>query len=89
MHAAQLLEQAANFSEWCEILGITCPEASLQYFEATGRGLRAANDIEEHQIILNVPDDAVLMPETCTIAAVSILSGLLRKFMLHQGLSEV
>ena len=78
MHAAQLLEQAADFSEWCETLGISCPEASLQYFEATGRGLGAADDIEEHQIILNVPDDAVLMPETCTISAVSFLSGLFR-----------
>ena len=82
MHAAELPEQAANFSQWCETLGISCPEASLQYFEATGRGLRAADDIKEHQIILNVPDDAVLMPETCTIAAVSVPSGRFRTLRL-------
>ena len=89
MHAAHLLEQAAKFSEGCENLGITCPQASLQYFEATGRGLRAADDIEEHQVILNVPDDAVLMPETCTIAAVSVLSGRLRRLRLKQSLAKL
>ena len=83
MHAAQWLEQAAAFSGWCRDLGISSSKASVQYFEATGRGLQAAADIEENQIILNVPDDAVLMPETSTIAAVRALCSFQRIQQFH------
>ena len=57
----------AKLPKWVSKLGITCPKCVLNDFDgAGGRGVAAAAAIEQDEVVVSVPDDAVLMPETCS-----------------------
>lgn len=65
------LDKVAYFLAWCTQRGITYPKCDISQFDNTGRGVGATDDIDANEVILNVPDDAVLMPETCSLAEVN------------------
>ena len=64
------LDKVADFLAWCTQQGITYPKCGISNFDNTGRGVGAIDDIDKNEVVLSVPDDAVLMPETCSLAEV-------------------
>ena len=74
MCAEERLDHATPFLAWCETQGISCSKCTIQDFLETGRGVGAGEDIQKGEAILSVPDEAVLMPETCSIAQARALS---------------
>lgn len=70
MRSCERLDQGAAFLAWCSTQGIPCTRCTIQNYDDTGRGLGASDEIPKGAVILSVPDDAVLMPETCSIAEV-------------------
>ena len=74
MCATETLDEALHFHAWCKTRGISLNESSIQYFEVTGRGVGAIEDIQKRDVIRSVPDDAVLMPHTCSLAKAGALT---------------
>ena len=68
MRASGQIDQAPQFLAWCKTQGIALRNCGIQHYKDTGRGIGASEDIQKGEVILNVPDDAVLMPSTCSIA---------------------
>ena len=68
MCETERVDQAPQFLAWCNTQGIALSKCSAQQYEETGRGIGASEGIQKGEVILNVPDDAVLMPTTCSIA---------------------
>ena len=63
------MTRTSHLPTWVSSLGVTCPHVVLHDFSgAGGRGVAAASAIEEGEVVVSVPDDSVLMPETCSIA---------------------
>ena len=58
-------------STWLASRGVKCAKCRLRTFVGSGgRGVAACHDIEGDEDVIIVPDDAVLMPENCSIADV-------------------
>ena len=64
--------QNQPFLDWLVAQGVEFANCGLHRFDDRhgGRGVRAHRNIVEHEVVISVPDDAVLMPETCSIAEV-------------------
>ena len=60
----------ANFIQWLAAEGVSSDACTISDFPDTGRGVAAARDIAAEEVIIRVPDDAVLMVGTCCIAEV-------------------
>ena len=65
------LDKVADFLAWCTQRGIAYPKCDISDFGNTGRGVGATDYIDKNEVVLSVPDDAVLMPETCSLAEVN------------------
>jgi len=62
----------AQFEEWLDFEGVDWDSCTLADTAGMGQGVLAARDIQEGEVVLSVPDDAVLMPDDCCIAQVSL-----------------
>ena len=59
----------ARLPRWINKLGISCSKCALHVFDgAEGRGVAAVAAIEQDEVVVSVPDDAVVMPENCSIS---------------------
>ncbi len=56
-----------SFLAWCATVGIKHPKCTIGVLPGTGRGVIATQDIQHGEVVVEVPDDAVLMVETCRI----------------------
>ncbi len=74
MRRHERLDKVADFLEWCTQWGITYSKTGISNFDHTGRGVEAIDNINKYEVIISVPDDAVLMPETCSLAEVDAQS---------------
>jgi hypothetical protein len=57
----------AAFRSWCDAEKILWPKCAVGVSAATGRCVVATGDIKECEVVVEVPDDAVLMVENCSI----------------------
>lgn len=55
------------FSAWCAKHSVLWPKCGMAVSAATGRCVVATEDIKEGEVVVEVPDDAVLMGENCQI----------------------
>ncbi|KAG2442960.1 hypothetical protein HXX76_003034 [Chlamydomonas incerta] len=60
----------AEFVDWCKEEKVRFPSSRLAVLPATGRALVAARNIKMGEVVVEVPDDAVLMAENCSIREV-------------------
>ncbi|KXZ56370.1 hypothetical protein GPECTOR_1g328 [Gonium pectorale] len=60
----------AEFLAWCREERVRFPSSRLAVLPATGRALVAARDIKMGEVVVEVPDDAVLMADNCSIREV-------------------
>lgn len=74
--AAAASASNARFEEWLEDNGVEWDACVLADTAGMGQGLLAAQQIAEGEVVLSVPDDAVLMPDDCCIAQVNLLVAL-------------
>ena len=81
MCATELVDQAPQFLAWCKTQGILLSKCKVQRFEGTGRGIGASEDIQKGEVILHVPDDAVLMPSTCSVAKARAVLGMKSRYL--------
>lgn len=61
---------ADDFSEilsWCKRERFRFPKCAIEMRPDTGRAFVAAADIKEGELVVELPDDAVLMAENCSI----------------------
>ena len=56
------------FERWCNENKVLLPSLRFSSLEETGRCVLAAKDITEGDVVVEVPDGAVLMAETSGIA---------------------
>lgn len=61
-----------KFFNWLREAGIECRSCGIHVFDGSGRGVIATTDILDGEVVVHVPDGAVLMPENCTISEVHI-----------------
>ena len=59
---------AAPFLRWCEKHNVSFPGCSISTCKDTGRCVLASKDIKNGEVVVEVPDEAVLMGESCGIA---------------------
>lgn len=62
----------AQFEEWLDFEGVDWDSCTLADTAGMGQGVLAARDIADCEVVISVPDDAVLMPDDCCIAQVSL-----------------
>eukprot|EP00198_Chlamydomonas_reinhardtii_P014034 XP_001703371.1 predicted protein [Chlamydomonas reinhardtii] len=55
----------AEFVAWCQEEKVRFPSSHLAVLPATGRALVASRNIKMGEVVVEVPDDAVLMAENC------------------------
>lgn len=58
---------AKPFEDWCRESEVKYPKCSISASKDTGRCVVAAKDIKKDEVVVEVPDDKVLMPETSEI----------------------
>lgn len=56
------------FRSWCKKRKVLWDSCDIQETTTTGRAVVAAQDIAQDAVVVEVPDDAVLMGENCSIA---------------------
>ncbi|KIY98017.1 hypothetical protein MNEG_9948 [Monoraphidium neglectum] len=66
----------APFREWCGANKVLWPKLAVGSAPGTGRGVLATEAIHEGEVVVEVPDDAVLMAENCSIAELLAEAGL-------------
>lgn len=57
----------ADFTAWCQQHAVLWPKCVTGVSPATGRCVLACQDIQEGEVVVEVPDDMVLMAENCGI----------------------
>lgn len=57
----------AAFQTWCKSEHVLAPKCSIGHIEATGRGVIAEQDISSGEVVVEVPDDALILAETSPI----------------------
>ncbi|KAF8073173.1 SETD6 [Scenedesmus sp. PABB004] len=70
---------AAPFVAWCAERRVLWPKCAVADLPATGRGVAATADIAAGEVVVEVPDDAVLMAESCAIAEALAADGLVKE----------
>eukprot|EP00884_Botryococcus_braunii_P011872 jgi/Botrbrau1/20686/Bobra.0058s0016.1 len=68
-------DAVSAFPEWLDKVGIIAPNCCIAYGPA-GRGVHACGHIAEGKVVVEVPDDLVLLPETSCIGKVLRREGL-------------
>lgn len=63
----------AEFLRWLLSNGIECSKCGIDVFDGSGRGVIATTAILDDEVVVDVPDDCVLMPENCTISEVALV----------------
>jgi hypothetical protein len=58
---------AKPFEDWCRKSKVKYPNCSISASKDTGRCVVAVKDIKKDEVVVEVPDDKVLMPETSQI----------------------
>jgi SET domain-containing protein 6 len=59
----------ASFQSWCKKHSVLWQTCTMGMSAATGRCVLAARDIAPGEVVVQVPDDMVLMAENCSIQA--------------------
>lgn len=54
--------------KWCKKEKFKFPKCEIAVLPDTGRAIVASGDIREGELVIEVPDDTVLMAENCSIA---------------------
>eukprot|EP00879_Flechtneria_rotunda_P024310 GHRR01025765.1.p1 GENE.GHRR01025765.1~~GHRR01025765.1.p1 ORF type:complete len:116 (+),score=23.72 GHRR01025765.1:170-517(+) len=67
-----------QFSKWCKKRKILWPKCTMAMSQTTGRCLVAKQLISKDQVVVEVPDDAVLMAETSQIHELLAETGLVK-----------
>lgn len=60
----------SSFIRWLQLAGIESPKCGVGEVAEGGRGVIATKYISKDEIVVSVPDEAVLMPENCVAAEV-------------------
>ena len=63
----------AEFFKWLLSAGIECSNCGIDVFGGSGRGVVATTDISDNEVVVDVPDECVLMPENCSISEVALI----------------
>lgn len=69
------------FRDWCKLHKVLWDSCDVRVSHETGRGVYAVRDIAAGDVVVEVPDDAVLMADNCVIAPQ--LTGVLLYCCLH------
>lgn len=70
--------EATDFLQWCNKRKILFPKAKLATSDTTGRCMVATADITTDEVVVEVPDDTVLMASSCSISEALSEAGLLK-----------
>jgi hypothetical protein len=57
----------AKFNSWCKKHKVLWPKCTTDVSASTGRCVLASEDIAAGEVVVEVPDDMVLMAENCDI----------------------
>jgi len=63
-------KENARFLTWLRRHEAGCSKCGIHFFNGSGRGVIATEGIADGEVVVDVPDDTVLMPENCTISQV-------------------
>jgi SET domain-containing protein 6 len=70
----------ADFTKWCAERSVLWPKCGMAVSEATGRCVVATEDIKQGEVVVEVPDDAVLMGENSQIQ--ELLAGMVLQLVV-------
>lgn len=65
-------KESARFLTWLRRQGVGCSKCGIHSFDGRGRGVIATEGIGDGEVVVDVPDNTVLMPHNCTFSKVKI-----------------